>query len=180
MSARSSRPLASKRALVAALIGVAAMSAGCSSPAGMRLDSMGIPTNRAITRLELSTHPEAELRYPGSTLVKVVGADEVKTRDSEPDPAYVGGILTTTATSVQLYAWYAQWLTARGYNQVTYYRMSDQTSGVAWRAPGGREQVQIGIFDPAQLASQQHISVAAGAGTLVYEEVFVGYRVNTR
>jgi len=57
--------------------------------------------------------------------------------------------------------------------------MSDQTSGIAWRAPGGREQVQIGIFDAAELAAQQHISVVAGAGTVVYEQVLVGYRVNT-
>ena len=170
---------ASSRALTAALIG-AWLAVGCSSPARVHVDSLGLPTNRPITQLELSTHPEAKLRYPGSTLVKVVGSDEVATRDPEPDPAYVGAILTTTATSAQLYAWYVDWLTAHGYHPVTYYRMSDQTSGVAWRAPGGREQVQIGIFDTAELAAQQHISVAAGAGTLVYEEVFVGYRVNTR
>ena len=139
---------------------------------------MGLPTNKPITQRELSTHPEAQLRYPGSLVVKVVGSDEVATRDSEPDPAYVGAILTTAATATQLYAWYARWLTARGYHQVTYYRMSDQTSGVAWRAPGGREQVQIGVFDAAELADQQHIRVAADAG-MIYEQVFVGYRVNT-
>lgn len=139
---------------------------------------MGLPTNKPITQLELSARPEAQLRYPGSLVVKVVGSDEVATRDSEPDPAYAGAILTTTATATQLYAWYAQWLTARGYHQVTYYRMSDQTSGVAWRAPGGREQVQIAVFDTAELAAQQHISVAADAG-IIYEEVLVGYRVNT-
>ncbi len=110
-------------------------------------------------------------------MIKVVGSDEVATRDSEPDPAYAGAILTTTATSAQLYAWYADWLTARGYQPVTYYRMADQTSGVAWRAPGGREQVQIGVFDAAELAAQQHVTVAERAGTLIYEEVLVGYRV---
>jgi hypothetical protein len=140
---------------------------------------MGIPTNKAITELELAAHPEAQLRYPGSLVVKIVGSNEIATRDSEPDPAYAGAILTTTATDTQLYAWYAHWLTARGYHQVTYYRMSDQKSGVAWRAPGGREQVQIGIFHPAELAAQQHLSVAAGAGTVVYEQLLVGYRVNT-
>jgi hypothetical protein len=77
------------------------------------------------------------------------------TRDSKPDPAYVGAILTTTATAAQVYAWYAHWLNAHGYHQVAYYRMSDQTSGVAWRAPGGREQVQIGVFDAAELAAQR-------------------------
>jgi hypothetical protein len=138
---------------------------------------MGLPTNKPVTRLELSAHLEAQLRYPGSLVVKAVGSDEVATRDSEPDPAYAGAILTSTVTATQLYAWYAHWLTARGYQQVTYYRMSDQTSGVAWRAPGGREQVQIGIFDAAELAAQQHINVPADA--VVYEQVLVGYRVNT-
>jgi hypothetical protein len=140
---------------------------------------MGVPTNKAITQLELSAHPEAQLRYPGSLVVKTVGSDEVATRDSEPDPAYVGAILTTTASATQVYAWYAHWLNAHGYHQVAYYRMSDQTSGVAWRALGGREQVQIGVFDAAELAAQQHINVAAGAGRVVYEQVLVGYRVNT-
>jgi predicted heme/steroid binding protein len=112
-------------------------------------------------------------------VVKIVGSDEVATSDSEPDPAYVGAILTTTATDAQVYDWYAHWLSAHGYHQVTYYRTSDQTSGVAWRAPGGREQVQIGVFDTGELAAQQHISVAARTGTVVYEQLFVGYRVNT-
>jgi hypothetical protein len=160
-------------------VGACMASAGCASQTGARFDSMGLPTNKPITQLELSARPEAQLRYPGSQLVKIVGSDEIATRDSEPDPAYAGAILTTTATATQLYAWYAHWLTARGYQQVTYYRMSDQTSGVAWRAPGGREQVQIGVFDPAELAAQQHLSVAAGAGTVVYEQLLVGYRVNT-
>jgi hypothetical protein len=141
---------------------------------------MGLPTNKPLTQAELSARPEAHLRYPGSLLVKPVGSDEVATRDSEPDPAYSGAILTSTATATQLYAWYAKWLTSHGYHQVTYYRMSDQRSGVAWRAPGGREQVQIAIFDPVELASQQHISVATAAGTVIYEQVLVGYRVDTR
>ena len=113
-------------------------------------------------------------------MVKLIGSDEVATRDTEPDPAYAGAILTAKATAAQLYAWYADWATARGYHQVTYYRMSDQTSGVAWRAPGGREQVQVGVFDAAQLAAQQHIDASSSPGTLIYEEVLVGYRVNTR
>ena len=140
---------------------------------------MGLPINKPITQPELSAHPEAQLRYPGSLLVKSVGSDEVATGDSEPDPAYSGAILTTTATATQLYAWYAQWLTAHGYHQVTYYRTSDQTSGVAWRAPGGREQIQVGVFDATELAAQQHISVRSDAGTVVYEQLLVGYRVNT-
>jgi hypothetical protein len=140
---------------------------------------MGVPTNKAITQLEMSSHPEAQLRYPGSLVVELVGSNEIATRDSEPDPAFVGAILTTTATAAQLYAWYASWLTDRRYHQVTYYLMSDQRSGVAWRAPGGREQVQIGVFDTTGLADQQHINAVVPSGGVVYEQAFVGYRVNT-
>jgi len=113
-------------------------------------------------------------------VVKLIDSDTVATRDSEPDPAYAGAILTATATAAQMYAWYADWATGRGYHQVTYYRTSDQTSGVAWRAPGGREQVQVAVFDAAQLAARQHINASLSPGTLIYEQVLVGYRVNTR
>jgi hypothetical protein len=168
------------RALAAFVMGAWLACAACSAQKSVHLDAMGLPTNRPITRIELSGRPEAQLRYPGSTVVKVIGADEVATRDPEPDPAYAGAILTAKTSAAQLYAWYADWAKAHGYHQVTYYRMSDQTSGVAWRAPGGREQVQVGVFDAAQLAAQQHINASAGAGTLIYEQVLVGYRVNTR
>jgi hypothetical protein len=52
---------------------------------------MGIPTNKPITQLELSARPEAQLRYPGSLVVKSGGSNEIATRDPEPDPAYAGG-----------------------------------------------------------------------------------------
>lgn len=139
-----------------------------------------MPVNAPVTRAQLAALPEANLRYPGSVEVKSIGSDEVKTKDAEPDPAFVGAVLTTAATEAQLYAWYTEWLTGRGYQQVTYYRMTDQVSGMAWRAPKGREQVQVSVFDPAQLASQQHIIAQAPGGGVVYEAVLVGYRVNTR
>jgi hypothetical protein len=42
---------------------------------------------------QLSAHPEAQPRYPGSQVVKLVGSNETATRDTEPDPAYAGAIL---------------------------------------------------------------------------------------
>jgi hypothetical protein len=176
-------PRARRRRIVLAAVAVAifgALTGGCASKSGVRLDAFGVPVNSPVTRAQLAALPEANLRYPGSVEVKAIGSDEVATKDPEPDPAYAGAILTTTATQSQLYAWYTQWLTSRGYQQVTYYRMSDQISGMAWRAPKGREQVQISVFDPAQLAEQQHITAQPPAGGVVYEEVLVGYRVNTR
>jgi hypothetical protein len=164
--------------VAAAIFGV--LAGGCASKSGVRLDAFGVPVNAPVTRAQLAVLPEANLRYPGSVEVRTIGSDEVKTKDAEPDPAFAGAILTAAATQSQLYAWYTQWLTARGYQQVTYYRMTDQVSGMAWRAPKGREQVQVSVFDPAQLDVQQHITAQAPIGGVVYEAVLVGYRVNTR
>jgi hypothetical protein len=163
--------------IVAAIVAAVHFAAGATDA---RSDRFGLPVNKPITRAELGRHAEARLDYPGSRVVKVIGSDEIAKRNDDPDPAYAGAILVTTASPAQLYAWYAQWLTARGYQQVTYYRMSDQPSGVAWRAPRGREQVQIAVFDRGQLYAQQHHKAPLPAGGLVYEELLVGYRVDTR
>jgi hypothetical protein len=178
----SRTPRATHHRIAHAVVAIAIVGVltGCASKSGVRLDAFGVPVNAPITRAQLAALPEAKLRYPGSVEVKSIGSDEVATKDPEPDPAYTGAILTAAATPTQLYAWYTQWLTARGYQQVTYYRMTDQVSGMAWRAPKSREQVQVSVFDPAQLAEQQHITAQPPAGGVVYEAVLVGYRVNTR
>ena len=166
-------------ALIVAAV-VAAVHFGADASSDVRIDRFGLPVNQPITRAELGRHAEARLDYPGSRVVKVIGSDEIAKPNDDPDPAYAGAILVTTASPAQLYAWYARWLTSRGYQQVTYYRMSDQPSGVAWRAPRGREQVQIAVFDPGQLYAQQHLNAVPPPGGLVYEELLVGYRVEAR
>ena len=162
----------SSAALLTALLAVTA----CSPPAAARVDKFGLPLNRPITRADLRTHAEAALSYPGSQLVETIGADQsAKPNGQEPDPAYTGAIRTAATTPAQLYRWYAQWLTARGYHPVPYYRLSDQLSGAAWQVPNGREQVQIAVFDPRLLASDQKITVTVPTGGLIYEELLVAY-----
>jgi hypothetical protein len=157
------------------LTAVAAITA-CGGTPPTRTDSFGLPLNHPIVRAELATHPEAELSYPGSQLAKVVGSDQIaKPNGQEPDPAYSGAIYTATATPAQLYAWYATWLTSRGYHPVTFYRLTDQPSGVAWQVHEGREQVQISVFDPQLLARDQNVTPTVPAGGLIYEEVLVAY-----
>jgi hypothetical protein len=155
------------------LIGLTA----CSEKPAVQLDHFGLPLNRPILQQQLRGYPEAGLAYPGSHLDKVVGSDQIaQPHSEEPDPAYHGAIYTAAATTpAQLYNWYAHWLNARGFHPVTYYRLTDQRSGVAWQVGEGREQVQIAIYDPKLLAAQQKITVSVPLGGLVYTELLVAY-----
>lgn len=113
-------------------------------------------------------------------MVEEIGSDETaKPNGQEPDPAYGGSIFTAGTTPTQLYAWYAAWLSAHGYHPVTYYRLTDQRSGVAWQVRDGREQVQIAVFDPRLLAVDQHVTATAPPGGVVYEELLVAYPAST-
>jgi hypothetical protein len=153
----------------------------CGTSSAVHKDGFGLPVNRPLTRAQLLSHPEAQLHYPGSHVVQAVGSDEVAVpHENEPDPAYAGAILTAAATPARLYAWYSAQLTAAGYREITFYRNPDQVSGKAWRAPNGREQIQVAVFDPAQLAAQQKVTATAPAGGVVYQQVLVGYRVETK
>jgi hypothetical protein len=130
---------------------------------------------RPVTEADLLGYPEARLYFPGSHLVKVVGADQSPTHPGEePNPAFVGAILTVAATPSRLYDWYGTWLAGRGFTPATDYRPSTQTSGLAWQSHR-RLQVQVGIFDPKRLESDQGLSVNSPPGTIVYEELLVGY-----
>lgn len=160
---------------------VAALAVGltaCSGGAGTgtdRVDGFGLPVGQPITRAELASHPESHLFYPGSTLVRSVGSDQIANPAAgEPDPAYDGAILTVSASPDHLYSFYEQQLVARGYHSVTDYRLSSQVSGQAWEVDQ-RVQVQVGIFDPARLQQDQNITAVTQPGELVYEVVLVGY-----
>jgi hypothetical protein len=138
------------------IMGVAA----CSTGTAAGVDGFGLPVDHPINRAELRSHPEAGLAYPGSTVVRTVGSDQTaKPHGEKPDPAYAGSIMTAAVRPVVLYGWYRQWLTARGYHPVVYYRLADQVSGTGWQVAHGREQVQIAVFDPRLLAADQKITV---------------------
>jgi hypothetical protein len=127
-----------------------------------------------VTGAEVLRLPEAHLYYPGSTVVKAVGAGQTPTKPGEePNPAYGGAILTARTSPASLHAWYEGSLAARGYTPATFYPQADQTSGWAWQLHH-RLQVQVGIFDPAALRADAGIAVPLPAGTIVYEEVLGG------
>ena len=163
-------------ALLLALIGASA----CSSRPAATVDPFGLPLNRAILQSDLSTRPEAALAYPGSHRVRSIGSDQIaQSGGEEADPAYRGAIYIVAAAPTDLYAWYIRWLTARHYHPVTYYRLTDQLSGIAWQVPSGREQVQVAIYDPARLATDPHLPTSVPTGDLVYEELLVAYPSQT-
>ena len=156
-------------ALIAATLVVA-----CGSAAG-NVDAFGLPLGQPITRGELLAHDESHLFYPGSTLVREIGANQTPNSESEePNPAYAGAILIASVTADELYTFYGNALRARGFRMVNDYRPSSQVSGEAWEVDQ-RVQVQIGVFDPGLLRADEGIGTIVGPGQLVYEEVLVGY-----
>jgi hypothetical protein len=160
-------------ALLLALVGAA----GCASSRPVAtVDRFGLPLDRPILQRDLSTRPEAALAYPGSHRVTSIGSDQIaQSGGEEADPAYRGAIYTVAVTPTDLYAWYVRWLSARDYHPVTYYRLTDQLSGIAWQVSGGREQIQVAIYNPKLLATDPHLPATVPRGALVYEELLVAY-----
>ena len=142
------------------------------------VDASGLPVHRPVLESDLRGQPGAHLYYPGSRLVSPVGADQTPTEPGqEPNPAYTGAILTVATTPARLYGWYSRQLAARGYVPTADYRPASQVSGKAWQRYH-RVQVQVGVFDSTGhgvAAEGQGVAAAVPAGTLVYEEVIVGY-----
>jgi hypothetical protein len=138
-------------------------------------DLSGLPTGRAITRADVSRLPEANLRFPGATVVKSVGMDQTPNGDpQDPDPAYTGAILTAKATLGELFAWYDSTLTRKGFVPALYFRPGNQTSGKAWQFHH-RLQLQVGVFDPVLLRASTGVSARLSPGEIVYQAVLVGY-----
>jgi hypothetical protein len=159
-----------RRAPVAALAVATAALAACGPPQAS-VDALGLPLHQPVSEQQLRLHPQSSLLFPGSRLIRQVGADEhAQPGGGEPDPAYAGVRATATVPGATLLAWYDQQLTARGYQRAAYYRPSDQDAGGAWTIPHSREQVQVGVY----------AAPSAGVGTVgstVYEELLVSYRV---
>jgi hypothetical protein len=148
----------------------------CGGPSAVKVDASGLPTNQPVTRSELQHFPESHLFYPGSTMVRQIGANQTPTSPGEePDAAYTGAILTAPVSSTALFVWYATMLNGRGFTAAISHRLSTQTAGQAWQRHR-RLQVQVGVFDPAALEAATGIRVAVPSGTVVYESILVGYR----
>lgn len=164
-----------RRATGALTLVAALLIGGCTGGTHTATDGSGLPTARAITRADVARLSEANLRFPGATVVKRVGMDQTPNGDPEdPDPAYTGAILTAKATPGQLFAWYDSTLTQKGFVPALYFRPGDQTSGKAWQFRH-RLQLQVGVFDPVLLHASAGISPKLSPGEIVYQAVLVGY-----
>jgi len=149
--------------------------AGCASDTPASVDSSGLPINRPVLQSDLRGLPGVGVYYPGSDVVKKAGSNQTRAADhEEPNPAYQGAILTAPVTAAVLYAWYGRWLQEQGFGPVTDYRPASQVSGQGWQRHR-RLQVQVGVFDPKALATDQGIHVVVPPGGVAYEEVVVGY-----
>lgn len=168
-------PAGSRASIAIALATTLMAMAGCHSSSQPSTDASGLPVDRPVRQTDLLRYPEVHLYYPGAHLVKTVGADQTPTRPGEePNPAYIGAILTVAANPAQLYEWYGQQLNRQGFDSTVDFRPSTQVSGQAWQSHR-RLQVQVGVFDPLRLQGDQGVSVAVPAGTIVYEVILVGY-----
>jgi hypothetical protein len=150
------------------VISAAALVGACQHPAHRAAsDPSRLPTNRPVRRADLITRPEARLYFPGSVVDRVVGSDQTPNRESEePNPAYVGAVLSARTSASALLAWYGEVLRNRGFVPARYYLPSTQSLGQAW-AFHHRLQVQVGI-----------LTVGAGgapSGRVIYEFFLVGY-----
>lgn len=152
---------------------LALVATACGGNTAPRFDRLGLPLDRPVTQQEVRRLPEAALLFPGSTVVRAIGSDERKQAGAhEPDPAFAGTIAVAPAAAATLLAWYDHQLTARGYREATYYKLAGQATGRAWTAPGGREQVQVGVYAPGSTAPG-----AVPRGATGYEALVVNYRV---
>jgi hypothetical protein len=157
--------------VAAVAVALAASVVGCRPVA--RADGLGLTLRQPVTQDDLRAHPESALLYPGSHMVRRIGADEHRQAgEHEPDPAYAGVIASTTVSVATLLGWYDRQLTASGYFRAAYYRPSNQVAGSAWTIPHSREQVQVGIY-----ASGAAPSGDVRRGGVIYEEMLVSYRV---
>jgi hypothetical protein len=138
-------------------------------------DVSGLAINRPVVRSDLVHLPAARLRFPGSSVVKMVGEDQTPTQPGEePNPAFTGAILTADTSPSALYRWYGSELAKRGFAPAPDFRPADQTSAQAWQSHH-RLEVQVGVFDPVLLRRYAGIQVSLSPGELVYEAVVVGY-----
>jgi hypothetical protein len=159
-----------RRIPIAALTVAAAALAACGPPQAS-VDALGLPLHQPVRLQQLRLHPQSSLLFPGSRLIRQIGADEHDhPGGDEPDPAYAGVLATATVPGATLMAWYDQHLTARGYRRAAYYRPSDQDAGGAWTIPHSREQVQVGVY----AAPSAGVGIV---GSTMYEELLVSYRV---
>jgi GrpB-like predicted nucleotidyltransferase (UPF0157 family) len=158
----------SRRLLLAGGIGVALViaTAGVAYYAETSRGPDGLPDHRAVRAADLASRPEAQLVYPGSTVVESAQSDQsADPNNPASTPAKIDTLLATAATAAEVQAWYAQRLSAGGW------RAGPSSSGEAptgevdleWRR-GAREFFDLRLYlDRSALGS-----TGSGVGGLLY------------
>ena len=165
-------PLVSRRLLLAGSLGLLLVAGGIGGVAYYSETSRGadgLPDHRAVRAADLAGRPEAELFYPGSTVVNTARSDQ----SSDPTnlgagPAKIDTLLVAQVTPDVVETWYGGALTQRGWS------LSPNISGAAngeidmqWRR-GPREFFNVTLnLDRTTLGN-----VNVGPG-LIYRVVYL-------
>ena len=126
-------------------------------PNGGFKDQYGIPTSH-VTYDWAHARPEATLYYPGAKVSQPFGED-----DSSGDFTDAGAVLEVQASPDQIYAWYATWLLAHGWQHGAGLGLgSTQTSLQNYTKSGSREGFYVAMDYADVMAKTQGIKSAPG------------------
>ena len=131
-----------------ALVVISVLGGRCGGLSGC--DANGLPLG-PVTVAQLDAHTEATLDYPGATRISHNGTPEQSTLQG-PGLAYTVSILATPDAADRVYAWYNDWLVARGWRHGDVIRSTAELSVRSWDR-GTREVFDVGILNPARMQS---------------------------
>jgi|ERR1035437_926040 hypothetical protein len=114
-------------------------------------DSVGLPKGK-VTYTFVYTLPEAKMYYPSTTVVEILGGDEIDSPPSSARSGFAGAILATNASASTIYDWYDTKLVLSGWIEYQSSPVSPQTS-VRSYSKGNREIFTVAVDDPAALSS---------------------------
>ena len=130
-----------------------------------RMASDGLPRG-PISYQEVSSHPEANLVFPGSSVVRKIGSGQLATFAGDRNPAFAGAIAATHAAPEAVNAFYRQWMLQHGWTPYDVFLVGGQLSNEGYKR-GPRERFTIGIDDPKSMSKS--ISSPIPKGETVYE-----------
>lgn len=119
-----------------------------------------------VSYQEVSSRPEANLLYPGSTVIRKVGSGQEPSFAGNKSPAFAGAVAATTATAQQVNDFYSKWMTAHGWTPYSIGLVGPEISAQGYQR-GARERFTLGIDDPKLLAGT--ISSSIPRDKTIYE-----------
>jgi hypothetical protein len=152
--------------IVGAVLITKALTAGPASPT---LDSNSLPIG-PVSYDFIHARPDASLRYPGSTIFSPFGTGERIDPVTGKQGAYIGAVMTTSASPDQIYEWYGTQLRGLGWTSLgAASRLGTQVSAQRYER-GTRELFLVAIDDPTLL--QATIGRAPPPSVTVYEYTY--------